>query len=121
MQIKYTVHSIEKDYQNIKLTLRTIVIPPPPIISEPETITPDPLMTFVPETDEDKVVFKIMKALRKAGLFPAPTPTYSMPVFCATRPPEETTLSLTKDQYKNLGNPGLDQTIIMELTKSSKP
>ena len=121
MQIKYVVHSIEKDCQDIKLTLRTVVILPPPRTPEPEIIPPDPLMTFVPETDEDKVVFKLMKALRKAGMFPPPTPTFRAPLFYATKPPAETTLTLTKEEYNKLGNPGLDQTIIMELTKSSKP
>lgn len=115
---QYIVQSVEAAHGDVKLNLRKYVPPPPPEPEpEPEPVPPDPLLTIKPETDEEIVAVRMLKAFRKFGLFPEPVPM-SVPRMTrvyATKPIEPVTITLTMEEYNNLGKPGLGAPVSLTL------
>ena len=109
--LDFRVHEItKKSNELVELKLRKIIEPPKK--TDPESVElitePDPLATIVPETDEERVVVKILLAFRKYGAFPPPPAPYVRRAqFVPCYIPQETNISMTKEDYKKLGRPGI--------------
>jgi len=119
---EFVVHAIEKTYSGLKLTLREYTPPPEPEPEEPEetyTPMPDPLETFVAETDEEKVLLKFFKAMKKFGIdfSPPPRPIPYKPTKLYPISTVESTLYLSDEEYKEIGMPGLGQRLTLTLKK----
>lgn len=119
MKIDYVVEGIETRYNRINLKLRKFFPPRPPEPQKPSPPPPDPLETFIPKTEGEKFAIDLLKTLRKLGLDPLPRHPDATATF-RSHPIIEATVDLTKEEYKELGKPGLGQRIEFDLTKTEE-
>lgn len=119
MKIEFVIESIERKRYSpyLELTLSQYIPPKPPEPIKEEPTPPDPIETFVPESDGEKLLVGFLKGMRKMGYDPFPPPRASVvaPRACYGR--IDSKLALKQEDYKKLGKPGLGQRIKVTMEK----